>query len=366
MNLYYFGADDTWENLVNKGFTRRNTNILKELTKRKEFENVYVVKRTIKTKLIKEILTSKGDGKIKDIFYASLLKENNKTSKRINSILAKFQISLQTRQKPSNQDIIWSYWPYGHECSKYVNLKGYKVFDSDHNIIENENVDDKKKRSKLLKKIAENSNLILSSSRSMINWFNEKGFSNTYFLRNGVDPSRFKKKEKKTNKLIIGYCGSLSRWIDQDILVDLIKNNPQYTFRIIGKSYKTDISEILKNHKNVELMGEKNSSEVTKIMNTFDVGLVLYKNNKGNDVDSMKIYEYLAANVPVVSTNFREHLNIDFENNIYISNGVKELENNIQIALKEKIDIKKVQHFLNKSTWTKRVEEIIQYIQNEK
>ena len=89
-------------------------------------------------------------------------------------------------------------------------------------------------------------------------------------------------------------------------------------------------------------------------------GLVFYKKHPALDVDSMKIYEYLASGLPVVSTGFHEHLLEDFDGLLCMGNSIEMLEDGIKKALDSgNLNINKRMKFLEKSDWKNRAEEIV-------
>src|ERR1019366_2414936 len=98
----------------------------------------------------------------------------------------------------------------------------------------------------------------------------------------------------------IGYLGMLSRWVDSGLLLQLVVRNPEWKFIIAGPQYNTVAFSRLEPCSNVELRGEVSAKEVPTLLATFDIGLALYRREPWLDGDSMKIFEYLAAGIPVV------------------------------------------------------------------
>ncbi len=140
----------------------------------------------------------------------------------------------------------------------------------------------------------------------MLDWFRDHGFDKGVLLRNGVESGRFQPASQPAGEkpFTIGYCGTLSRWIDYELFANLARKNPQWKFVIIGKPWLTEDWRVLEGLPNVSLLGEKQADEVARLIPTFDAALNLYRKHPALDVDSMKLYEYIAAGVPVVSTRY--------------------------------------------------------------
>ncbi|MES2431367.1 MAG: glycosyltransferase [Bacteroidota bacterium] len=370
MTVFYFGADASWEEIQNTGFTRRNTCILQALSQNNKIEKIFVVQKIARGKFLRSLISNskKQTGKVHDINYASLFPEKllqkiglDFLNKKINS----FFIRRRTKSYNSS-DLIWCYWPKGYLAAKDSGLKGKIIFDADHNIIDDPNVAEENKiaRTKLLIEIGKKATYILSSTFSMINWFQQKGFNNCVRLRNGVFVDRFKTTDTKSSekKFTIGYCGTLSKWIDYDLFEALIKRNGSWNFIIIGSPYLTNEWEKLQQYPNVEMLGRKTADEVAHLIPTFDVAINLYHFHPALDVDSMKLYEYIAAGVPVVSTPFHEHLSQDFDDLLSIGKNISEIENiihNIQLNGPNNTSSERRNSFLKTSSWNNRVNTFI-------
>jgi glycosyltransferase involved in cell wall biosynthesis len=365
MKLIYFGADAPWTKLLNDGFRRRNTHLLKSFANSGFYEQVIAVHFATRGQVLKSILDKKiKDAAVSDVFVANILPVGLKGTffTKINSAFFKLQIWLQgVRKFNQSENIIFCYWPKGYDLSRNVALKGRTFFDTDHNIIHDENLNKKQQdwQEKLLLDAGKNCEKVLSSTRSMLDWYAERGFSNVYRLRNGIIPEIFMdlpEPKKQFSQPIIGYIGTISKWIDYEAFEALIKNNPQWDFPIYGPSFKTETYKNLEAFKNVNFMGPVKADDVPATLKTFDVALNLYRNQPWLDVDSMKLYEYIAAGVPVVSLNYHPFLGQDFENILYLAENAAEMEVQIKKILEVKKSGDSGEKFMMNSTWDKRVE----------
>lgn len=101
---------------------------------------------------------------------------------------------------------------------------------------------------------------------------------------------------------IIGFVGTLFRFLDDNLLEYLISNRPNYNFVFVGPREQNFPVEKIKKYKNVFLLGEKNKAEIPNYINSFNVCLNPFKVHEVNDsVSPVKVFEYLALKKQVIS-----------------------------------------------------------------
>lgn len=101
-----------------------------------------------------------------------------------------------------------------------------------------------------------------------------------------------------------GYVGSIAEWFDWDSVIGLAKANPEDKVVIVGPNYSTDIPDL---PENIELRKAVEHSEVPTLLTSFNYGLIPFKINElTNSVDPVKYYEYSAADLQIISTEFGE------------------------------------------------------------
>jgi len=174
---------------------------------------------------------------------------------------------------------------------------------------------------RMLKKniqLAEKVTYITSSLRKNSCIPNEKAI----WIPNGVDTNIFKKMENSKfrqevgidDKFIIGFIGALREWVDfQPVfyaLRELKKEFPMISILIIGE--EEGLNRIKEQAK---FSGVKNKvifrkavpyNEVSKNINAMDVCLIPFvKNSVGEDSLPLKLFEYMACEKPVISTNLK-------------------------------------------------------------
>jgi glycosyltransferase involved in cell wall biosynthesis len=103
---------------------------------------------------------------------------------------------------------------------------------------------------------------------------------------------------------VIGYSGALAEWFDYELLAYLAENRPDWIFTLLGTDYDGTLSKsgVLDCH-NIYWLGMKPYSELFRYLWRFEVGIIPFKVNKITLATSpIKLFEYMACNLPVVST----------------------------------------------------------------
>lgn len=94
--------------------------------------------------------------------------------------------------------------------------------------------------------------------------------------------------------------------LDVPLLVDLARARPDWSFALVGPvgvgDPRTDVAA-LGAEPNVHLLGARRYGELPDVLRGADAGLIPYARNELTDgIFPMKVYEYLAAGLPVVAT----------------------------------------------------------------
>lgn len=130
----------------------------------------------------------------------------------------------------------------------------------------------------------------------------------TAVLRHGVDLELFSTQAPRPADLpksrpIIGFYGSLSAWIDIDLLWHLARSRPDYDVVLIGKE-RVDISKLRK-LPNVHILGPRPHSSLPGYVQHFDVAILPFlMNDQIMACDPLKLREYLASGTPIATKDF--------------------------------------------------------------
>lgn len=371
--ILHFGADGSFHDLVHtRGFYRRNSNILRALAQSP------LVDFTINVQFIpREIWKAKNDLKRidsegfcgYDLAITSRLPLIFPGANVLNKLIMQRHIQREIHRLThgTETDIVsWCYLPKGYEIWKAYWNKGISIFDADHNIIDDPHRP-KKMWEHWVGEIDVKVGHFISSSRCMNAWVQSRyEHPHVHLLLNGVDKSRFSSqgiphiRERKTT--VVGYVGQLSRWMDVEALKLLIQSHPSCTFRFAGENHQTTITESLQKFQNVEFVGRMDYSQVPDFLNSIDIGLSVYKTSEKMDVNSMKIYEYLAAHLPVLALRTHSRMEQDFKGLLNIADNAEELCEQLSLMLKSD----KPQHwhqsveaFIDSVSWNMRVNQFL-------
>lgn len=156
---------------------------------------------------------------------------------------------------------------------------------------------------------------------------------------------------------IIGYVGAIADWFDMKLVHELATRNPDWNFMLIGNTHISSIEEISKCN-NVFLLGEKSYDELPSYIQSFDVCIIPFLiNNLTLATNPVKVYEYLAAGKPVVSSDLPELRTM--QEYVWLASGTQQFECSIHAALlktDQEKHIDKRRLFAAKHTWKKRYE----------
>jgi glycosyltransferase involved in cell wall biosynthesis len=94
--------------------------------------------------------------------------------------------------------------------------------------------------------------------------------------------------------------------LDVPLLAALARARPEWSFALVGPvgpgDPRTDVSALAA-EPNVHLLGPRRYGELPDVLRGADAGLIPYARNELTDaIFPMKVYEYLAAGLPVVAT----------------------------------------------------------------
>ncbi|MDF2722046.1 MAG: hypothetical protein K0Q59_1721 [Paenibacillus sp.] len=102
----------------------------------------------------------------------------------------------------------------------------------------------------------------------------------------------------------LGYIGAWAPWVDESLLLRLARDMPEAQIVIVGPKLRSDEPAF---PENVVFAGYRNYSELPDLLGYMDVCLIPFRLNRITEsTNPIKVYEYLAAGKPVVSTDLPE------------------------------------------------------------
>ena len=165
---------------------------------------------------------------------------------------------------------------------------------------------------------------------------------------------------------IIGYVGVIQEnRIYMDLIEHIAKKNPDKSIVMIGPIWRKKDYEKLKQYSNIYLLGAKTYQAIHDYINQFDVGIIPHLVNEFIKYTCpMKLYEYMACGIPIVTTDAPGVE--EFKDYIKITNDFDEFNKFINEELKtnspEKIDARL--QAIKEHTWAKKIDQMLNYIEN--
>jgi glycosyltransferase involved in cell wall biosynthesis len=161
----------------------------------------------------------------------------------------------------------------------------------------------------------------------------------------------------------VGFIGGIDRRLDYPLLEHLIGTLPEVEFVFIGRIVTPGGATLLKKYSNVVITGPKNIKELPQFVRHFSVGIIPFRRSEFiKTVYPLKLNEYLAAGLPVVTTNF-SYLD-DFKDVVRIVDTAEAFKACVlQEMESDTLEKKRLrQAFAQQNSWEHRAEELAQVI----
>ncbi len=183
------------------------------------------------------------------------------------------------------------------------------------------------------------SNLVLVCSTRLLE---AKGRMNphTYLVTHGVDYAHFRTATEPGTRIanelrslprpILGFHGLIADWVDLPLIAELAKLKPSWSIVLVGKA-DTNLDP-LNDLPNVHYLGHRTYDRLPEYLCGFDVALLPFVMNQLTiSSNPLKLREYLAAGLPVVSAPLPEALK--FESLVRTAGTAKEYVREIEMFL---------------------------------
>jgi len=223
---------------------------------------------------------------------------------KVSKIILKWQLKVASERLNFSDPIIWASLPTSVDylelfsnapCVYYCGDDFNSLAGVDHQFVTQKE-----------KQLIEKSSYIFTASEKLLDKFPRDKAVN---IPHGVNFSLFSKKAKITpvdlpqGRPIAGFYGSISTWLDQELLVQTIKALPHWRFVFIGK-IDCNVDK-LQQFSNVYFLGSKPHTDLPKYIQNWNVAILPFVDNKQIQMcNPLKLREYLASGTPIVTTDF--------------------------------------------------------------
>lgn len=229
-------------------------------------------------------------------------------ARRFNRFAVRRAIENVLETLPTRPVQLWSFAPdvgdfvgrFGEELALYYCVDAFGEFPGyDRALIEN-------RERQLLDRV----DVVIATSRPLYE-SKSRFHSNVHLVEHGVDYERLSRAVKEEldtpreletlRRPIIGYVGVVGEWVDLDLLAALARGCPEASFVVIGPVLVP--YGPCANLPNVHWLGERDHASLPEYLRLFDIGLIPFRHVPlTRCANPIKLFEYLAAGVPVVST----------------------------------------------------------------
>ncbi len=195
---------------------------------------------------------------------------------------------------------------------------------------------------------------------------------NTHLIRHGTDWLHFRKSLDPQLALpsdvadlprpIIGFHGLLADWIDFELLKKIAEHFAHGSVVLVGKVAPDAESKasVLRDLKNVQFLGRKPYDELPAYCKAFDVALNPFTiNDLTLAANPLKVREYLAAGLPVVSTDIPEARVLD---DVLVGADAQDFIKKIETAIASKKSREEISDAIKHESWEAKVEELREVI----
>lgn len=167
---------------------------------------------------------------------------------------------------------------------------------------------------------------------------------------------------------IIGYVGSIYPWLDFALLDRTLEALPDFRFVMLGHLHPEVAGDMarLQRHMNFSFLGLKPYGEVPAYVRHFHVGIIPFRRTLLTEgVNPVKFYEYSAAGIPTVVTDFSDDTRA-FADLVLIARTEQEFAQQIRVAVDRRSDSKfarRLLSFAEKNDWKNRAREFSDLLQ---
>lgn len=194
--------------------------------------------------------------------------------------------------------------------------------------------------------------------------FNE----NTFIIRHGTDWKHFRKAQDEATKIpdeikdlpkpIIGFHGLLADWVDFDLIKKTAEHFKNGSVVLIGK-ITVDAEKkikILDGVKNIHFLGRKPYAELPAFCKGFDVALNPFEISELTlAANPLKVREYLAAGLQVVSTDIPE---VRILKDCLVGENHADFIEKIEFALKNPKPREEISDRIKAESWESKIDEL--------
>jgi glycosyltransferase involved in cell wall biosynthesis len=166
------------------------------------------------------------------------------------------------------------------------------------------------------KRVIEQADIVTVTAHELEKRAEKMGARHVHYMPNGVDWESYRRPEGEIELSgeqlprvgdgpVAIYVGALDEWFDEDLLVQVSEELSDWSFVLIGPPRRAFAR--LKELSNVFILGARQPEVVPSLLWQADAGIIPFRRTPLiESVCPLKLYEYMASGLPVISTRWRE------------------------------------------------------------
>ena len=189
-------------------------------------------------------------------------------------------------------DVLWVTWAYHHDVPIKAKVTVYDC------------LDDFPDWDKYEHSMIKRSNIVFTTSQALFDKHSKCG-KKVVMVRNACDPVYIGSRIyplpiefASVKRPIVGFIGALGSWVDAELLDKISR---KFSLVIIGPKFGKEPPA------HAKYLGVRNYTQLPNYYANIDIGIIPFTINRTSiAADPIKMYEYMAAGKPVVTTNIPE------------------------------------------------------------
>ncbi len=353
------------------GVVNRNFFVTEQLLARSEFDQVLFIdflaqqpfkKLFGRKRALQYALKARGLRKVSDKLHVyqklNLFQSEEQVVKQVEKLMNKLGFKEE-------ETVLWSYNAFFPEVFN-LSVKT-KIFDAVDNWSHHASY---KQEARALvenyKQIDKKADLIFTVSEGLKDLFQN---AQVHWVPNGIDLAKFETVTPFSlpqKKPVVGYIGTIQERLDFDLIEQIVKDHPEKSFVFIGpvwKGVQSQVDALKSSYSNIFFLGRKAYKEIPSYLAAMDVTIIPHRiDNFINSTNPMKMYDYLAAGKPVVTTPGAG--TEDFKDVLSIQEDVNGFSAAIEQVLQEDTSEKQQERRgrVQDHQWSQRVNQMMKYL----
>ncbi|MGI3103312.1 glycosyltransferase [Vibrio alginolyticus] len=252
----------------------------------------------------KPTLDSETNPNIRIINLLTIPAPNSALARKVAAKIMKLQLNKQLQTLGFDKPVFWTSLPTAADVCTEMNSRGLIYYcGDDFSALAGVDHDTVTKHERTLVNAA---NVIFTASETLSTKFPS---GKTVTLPHGVDFSLFSEPAPKAEdfpnngRKVLGFYGSLSEWLDYDLIAQVADQAPNWDLVFIGPNELSD--NPLPQRSNVYYLGPRAHHTLPSYSQHWDASWLPFVNNAQiKACNPLKLLEYLATGTPVISTSF--------------------------------------------------------------